>query len=175
VSIGAVSNRRRRHRRAHDHGAFHGTLGECATCSTPAPFGPSRRALTQQLSAARRADLFDVRTFGPQPSDRQLSRCRRDWQRHARLLASFSWPERLVITIGEIAVAYLALVREGPPQRMRLPQRYNHYRCCIEIRDALAGALHAYIAAAAGIGADKKAFLFRTSRGHAGRRYRIRP
>jgi integrase len=32
---------------------------------------------------------------------------------------------------------------------------------------ALAGALHAYIAAA-GIAADKKAFLFRTSRGHGG-------
>jgi hypothetical protein len=32
---------------------------------------------------------------------------------------------------------------------------------------ALAEALHAYIAAA-GIGADKKAFLFRTSRGHGG-------
>jgi integrase len=32
---------------------------------------------------------------------------------------------------------------------------------------ALSEALHAYIAAA-GIGADKKAFLFRTSRGHGG-------
>jgi hypothetical protein len=59
-------------------------------------FCPSRRALTQHLSASplRRLDPFDVRTFGAQPSDRQLSR----------------WRQRLVIIIGVIAVAYLALV-----------------------------------------------------------------
>jgi hypothetical protein len=110
----------------------------------PRSFGPSRCALTQHRSAGplRRLDPFDVRTFGPQPSDRQLSRCRRDWQRHARLLASFSWPQRLVIIIGEIAVACLALVREGAPAA-DAPQRYNHYRCCIEIRDAPAETLHA--------------------------------
>jgi uncharacterized protein involved in response to NO len=55
---------------------------------------------------------------------------------------------------------------------MRLPQRYNAttlqpLSLLHRDRDALAEALHAYIAAA-GIGADKKAFLFRTSRGHAG-------
>ena len=39
---------------------------------------------------------------------------------------------------------------------------------------ALAEALHAYIAAA-GIGEDRKGFLFRTGRGHGGTRLPINP
>jgi hypothetical protein len=78
-------------------------------------FGPptmtsgSHRACLVALFA-QAIDLFDVRTFGPQPTDPDLSRWRREWQRHARWLATFNWPERLVIIIGEIAVAHLALV-----------------------------------------------------------------
>jgi hypothetical protein len=48
--------------------------------------------------------------FAPQPGDRKLPRWRHDWHRHARWITSFSWPERLIIIIGEIAVAYLASV-----------------------------------------------------------------
>ena len=55
-------------------------------------------------------DLFDARTYGPQPDDRQLSAWRREWHRHARWLRSHHWSARLVIVIGEVAVAYLALV-----------------------------------------------------------------
>jgi hypothetical protein len=63
----------------------------------PRSFGPSRRDLTRYVAPARpsrRLDLFDVRTSGPQHGERQLSRWRRDWHRHARWLAKFSWPER---------------------------------------------------------------------------------
>jgi hypothetical protein len=79
----------------------------------PCSFGPSHRDLTRYVAPARpsrRLDFFDVRTFGPQHGDRQLSRWRCEWHRHARWLATFTWPERLVIIIGEIAVAYLAFV-----------------------------------------------------------------
>jgi hypothetical protein len=71
------------------------------------------RVVTRHVEPARsprELDLFDADSFGPEPGDRQLSRWRRDWHRHARWLASLSWPERLVIVIGEIAVAYLCLV-----------------------------------------------------------------
>ena len=52
-------------------------------------------------------DLFDARTYGPQPDDRQLSAWHREWHRHARWLRSHHWSARLVIVT---AVAYLALV-----------------------------------------------------------------
>jgi hypothetical protein len=79
----------------------------------PRSVGPSHRVVTRHVGPARsqrELDLFDVRTFGPQPGDRKVSRWRRDWHRHARRLASFTWPERLVIIIGEITIAYLCLV-----------------------------------------------------------------
>jgi hypothetical protein len=71
------------------------------------------RVVTRHVEPARSArelDLFDVCTFGPRPDDRQLSRWRRDWHRHARWLATLTWPERLVVIIGEITIAYLCLV-----------------------------------------------------------------
>jgi hypothetical protein len=58
-------------------------------------------------------DLFDADTFGPQPDDRQPSGFRRhlEWiSRHVRWLATFAWPARMVIVLGEIAVAYLCLL-----------------------------------------------------------------
>jgi hypothetical protein len=36
-------------------------------------------------------DLFDARTYGPQPGDRPLPAWRREWRRHARWLRSHHW------------------------------------------------------------------------------------
>jgi hypothetical protein len=79
----------------------------------PRSFGSSHRVVTRHLGPAlpqRRIDLFDARSFGPESVDPQLSRWRREWHQHARWLASFTWPERFVILVGEITIAYLCLV-----------------------------------------------------------------
>jgi hypothetical protein len=79
----------------------------------PRSFAPPRCVATRHVGPARsprQLDPFDARAFGRRLDDRQLPRWRRDWHRHARWLASFSWPERFVIIIGEITLAYLCLV-----------------------------------------------------------------
>jgi hypothetical protein len=51
-------------------------------------------------------DLFDPFTFGPQPGGRQLSGLRR----HIAWIGRHQWPARIVIVVGEITLAYIALV-----------------------------------------------------------------
>jgi hypothetical protein len=118
----------------------------------PHSFGPCRYVVTRRVGPARfprRLELFDDRAFGPRPSDEQLPRWRRDWHRHGRWLANFSLPERLVIIVGKIAVAYLLtlfgmLVGAGlsacyQKQHCKPTQRFFRNICCITVQRYPAG------------------------------------
>jgi hypothetical protein len=76
----------------------------------PRPFGPShgyQRALKPyRRHLPRVIDLFDTDSFGPQPGDRRLSAFRH----HLAWIGQHEWPARIVIILGEITVAYIALV-----------------------------------------------------------------
>jgi hypothetical protein len=74
----------------------------------PRSFGPPRdtgRALNRRHRPPI-IGLFDEASCGPQAGDRHLSAVRR----HIEWIGRHEWPARVVIVLGEIALAYVCFV-----------------------------------------------------------------